>query len=208
MTVNTGYTSISMNTCRPCLKIWVLCLQHRSLGIRMNPILLETASLLRLIILVLTFWVKTEIPREGYTSIFLGKVILNMALTAYISTHFIIRSIIYINASALHSLNKGRIIHSQTHSLWVMTGNTAKPAISRNTLCQLCKGLSCIAPAHFLIENIHCVWSLAGNAASLLTANTLAVQNILTSIDMSTWYIVLNRELIAFPQINCFRLLR
>ena len=120
MAVNTSNPIHRVNRILPSFIIRMLSLEHRRLGIGMNPVLRETARMSILIILIDLLGIEAIIPWLNSPAIFLGEIILVMALAANIGTHLIMGCLADINATASHSLDKALLINAQFHRLRIM----------------------------------------------------------------------------------------
>ena len=215
MAVHAGHTGIGMDAGRPDFKIRMLSLQHRRLGVGMNPILLESTELLTLGLIELELFFRFPAANKGMThpAIFGHKVILVMALAADIAPHFIMGSLADINALQGHGFNKALLINAQFHGIRVMTGRTAHVQVC--TFHSILIGIRrrCLGkrqagkiPAAFLIPLVVHPGTLADNAVALLRRDALRIQLVHTGPGMPAGHIILHREFIAFEILLDFRL--
>ena len=206
MAINAGDTGIMMDTGDPILKLRMLGLQHRSLGVGMYPILLETAGLAALIELELLLRIEAIVPGMIHPAIFLHKIVFVMALGADIGTHIIMGRIVHIHPPAGHGFHEALLVDPQLHGLGIMAAGAAEPFILLNGSRDFVNGLGSISPAAFLEILVIHVGALAGDAGAFLSRQTLRAQEILAGVGMAPGHVVLDRELIALEIHQQFRL--
>ena len=206
VTVDAGHPGVGVNTVLPRLIIRMLGFQHGRLGIRVDPIVLEAPRLPRLIILILPFRRESIIPRRHHPAVFLGEVILTVALAADVAPHIVVGHLFDVDPLPGQGLHQALLIDAQRHRVRIVTGRTSDPFVVLDGSHDLVDGLGSVGPAALLKVHVVHVRTLAGDTASLLPRQALRILEVHAGISMSPIVIILDSELIAFEIFQHLRL--
>lgn len=208
MAVDTGDTGVSVDARRPSLEVRMLCLEHRGLGICMDPVLLEGTSLTGLIELILRLRIEPVVKRMVDAAVFLREVVLIVALCADVSALVVVRSVVDIDAAAGHRVDEALLVDAQLHRLRIVARRAAKPLVVLNGCHDFVDRLRGVIPAALLVVDIVHVRALAGDAVALLAGQALRVLEVLACVRVTAVIIILERKLVALEVLDHLRLFR